>query len=72
MLLLNKLFLPQTRTAMKLAPFPNRPCFDRLNRLSHGRVLLDIDGPVDGLVPHGRLVGPVHHVDLDLHRSGER
>jgi hypothetical protein len=30
-------------------------------------VLFDIDGPVGGLVPDGRLVVPVHDVQLHLH-----
>ena len=50
----------------------NRPCFDRGHGLSDGRVFLDIDGAVDGLVPHGGLVGAVNHVDLDLDRPRER
>ena len=50
----------------------NRPGLDRGDRLSHGRVLLDVYGPVHDLVPHGRLVGPVHHVDLHLDCSRER
>ena len=49
----------------------DRPCFDRRDGLADGRVLLDIDGAVDRLVPHGRLVRPVHHVDLHLHRPRE-
>ena len=50
----------------------NRPGFDRRDGLADGRVLLDIDGAVHGLVPHGRLVRPVNHVDLHLHRPRER
>ena len=49
-----------------------RPGLDRGDGLPDGRVLLDVDGPVDDLVPDGRLVGPVHHVDLHLHRPGQR
>ena len=50
----------------------DRPCFDRGDGLADGRVLLDIDGSVDRLVPHGRLVRAVHHVDLHLHRPRQR
>ena len=31
-------------------------------------VLFDVDGAVDHLVPHGRVVGPVHHVNLHFNR----
>ena len=50
----------------------NRPCFDRRHGLSDGRVFLDIDGAVDGLVPHGGLVRAVDHVDLDLDHPRQR
>ena len=50
----------------------NRPCFDRRDGLADGRVLLDIDGSVDRLVPHGRLVRAVDHVDLHLDSPRER
>ena len=44
----------------------DRPCFDRGHRFSHGRVLLNVNGPVNGLVPDGRFVRPVNDVDLDF------
>ena len=48
------------------------PGLDRGHRLSDGRVLLDVDGSVDGPIPDRRLVAPVDHVDLHLDGSGER
>ena len=54
------------------SPSSCRPGFDRGDGLADGGVLLDVDGPVDPLVPDRRLVGSVHHVDLDLDGPGER
>ena len=49
----------------------HRPRFDRGHGLADGRILLHVNGTVDGPVPDRRLVGPVHHVDLDLNCSRE-
>lgn len=43
-----------------------RPCFDCRDRLPDRRVLLNVNGPVNGLIPHGRLVRPVNDVDLNF------
>ena len=39
-----------------------KPCPDRGDGRAGGRVLLDIDGPVGLLLPHGRLIVPVDNV----------
>ena len=49
----------------------DRPRFDRGDRLANGGVLFDVDRAVDRSVPHRRLIGPIHHVDLDLNCSRE-
>ena len=49
----------------------NRPRFHGRDGLADGRVLLYIDGTVDRPVPDRRLIGPVHHVNLDLNCSRE-
>jgi hypothetical protein len=50
----------------------HRPCFDRGDGLADRRVLLDVNGAVHGLVPDGRLVRAVDHVDLYLDCSRQR
>lgn len=47
----------------------NRPGFDRHDFVADILVLFDEDRAVDDLVPDGRIVGPVHHVNLDFDRS---
>ena len=46
------------------------PCFDRDDPIADARVLFDVHRPVHDLVPDGRVVGPVHYVDL--HFDGAR
>ena len=62
--------LPFGFALLSVAP-EDRPCFDRRDGLADRRVLLDIDRAVHRLVPHGRFVGPVHHVDPHLDCPGE-
>lgn len=50
----------------------NRPCFDRGHGLSDSRVLLHVNGAVDPLVPHRRLVGSIDYIDFNLNCSRER
>lgn len=45
----------------------DRPGLDRDDFVADVLVLFDVDGPVDHLIPDGRVVGPIHHVYLDLH-----
>ena len=50
----------------------NRPGLDRNDFVADILVLFDVDGAVDHLVPDGRVVGPVNHVNLHFNRSGQR
>lgn len=50
----------------------HRPCFDRSHRLPDGGVLFDINGSIDRLIPDGRFVRPIYHVDLDFNCSRQR
>ena len=43
-----------------------KPCPDRGDGGACGGVLLDIDGPVGPLLPHGRLVVAVDNVELNI------
>ena len=47
----------------------NRPGFDCHDSVADILVLFDVDWAVDDLVPDGRVVGPVHHVNLDFDRA---
>lgn len=42
----------------------NRPGFDRDDFAANGHIFLDINGPIDRMIPDGRIVGPIDHIDL--------
>jgi hypothetical protein len=46
-----------------------RPCFDRSYSHSDRRVLLDVDGTVDGLIPYWGFITSVDHINFDLNSS---
>lgn len=48
----------------------NRPGFDRDDFAANGHIFLDIDRPINGMIPNGRIVGPIDHIDL--HFDGTR
>mgnify|MGYP007015535776 CR=1 FL=1 len=50
-----------------------RPCSNRGNCFTHGRVFFDINGPGNSfkIVPNGRFVAAVHDLHLHLNRSRE-
>lgn len=49
----------------------HRPGFDRHDFSPDREVLSNVDGPVDHVVPHGRVVRAVHNIDLYFHGSGQ-
>ena len=55
-----------------LQPSWHKPCFDRRDRVAGCRVLFDVHRPIHVVVPHGRLVVAVHHVQLDVHVRVQR
>jgi len=42
----------------------NRPGFDRDDFAANGHIFLDINGPIDSMIPDGRIVGTIDHIDL--------
>lgn len=42
----------------------NRPGFDRDDFAANGHIFLDIDRPINGMIPNGRIVSPIDHIDL--------
>ena len=47
----------------------HRPGLNRNDFPADRHVFFNVNRPVDNVVPHGRIIGPVHHIDLHLDRT---
>lgn len=50
----------------------HRPGLDRHDLSPDREVLSNVDGSVDHMIPHGRVVSAIHDVYLDLHGSRQK
>lgn len=49
----------------------DRPGFNRYNFCPDRHVFFNVDGSVDHMVPHWRIVCTVHNINLNFHGSGQ-